>query len=386
MRIKPVYLSSKSKTIHYRNKYNLDPNLFWQGQYVFELSSYSSPQQKILYSIYKKTSTLLTIYEHSELKSLLVHFLKKNWSSKTLNDLFTEDKEINAFFKQVYEFFSDRKRPIWNFRDRKINFNKSPYIMGILNVTPDSFSDGGKFSDSNEAIDHALAMIEAGADIIDIGGESTRPGSDPVSLQEELNRVIPVIERIRKHSGRPLSIDTYKSEVAQAAIEAGADIVNDISGCTFDKRMPEIIQGNTVPIIIMHIKGTPKHMQLNPHYDDVCLDVYNFLSDQVKYLSTTGIEDIAVDPGIGFGKRLKDNLKLLNNLESLKFLGKPILIGASRKSFLGHVLDKPVDQRLYGSLSVAILSALKGADIIRVHDVAETKDVLRVIDAIHSAD
>jgi dihydropteroate synthase len=386
MQIKPVYLSSKSKTLHYQNKYKLDPNLFWQGQYVFEIYGYSLSQHHILNSIYKKTSSLLTIHKHSELKSILVHFFKRDWSNEILIDLLVQDNEINAFFKQVHEFFSDINKPIWNLRGNRLNFNKSPFIMGILNVTPDSFSDGGKFSDINEAVDHALSMIEAGADIIDIGGESTRPGSDPVNLQEELNRVIPVIETIRIHSGAPLSIDTYKSEVAEAAIKAGANIVNDISGCTFDKRMPEIIQTNDVPIIIMHIKGTPKHMQSNPHYDDVCLEVYSFLSDQINYLSNTGIENIAVDPGIGFGKRLEDNLKLLNNLESLKFLCQPILIGASRKSFLGHVLDKEVDQRLYGSLSVAILSAIKGADIIRVHDVAETKDVLRIIDAIHSAE
>jgi dihydropteroate synthase len=386
MQIKPVYLSSKAKTLHYQNKYKLDPNLFWQGQYVFEIYGYSLSQHHILNSIYKKTSSLLTIHKHSELKSILVHFFKRDWSNEILIDLLVQDNEINAFFKQVHEFFSDINKPIWNLRGNRLNFNKSPFIMGILNVTPDSFSDGGKFSDINEAVDHALSMIEAGADIIDIGGESTRPGSDPVNLQEELNRVIPVIETIRIHSGAPLSIDTYKSEVAEGAIKAGANIVNDISGCTFDKRMPEIIQTNDVPIIIMHIKGTPKHMQLNPHYDDVCLEVYSFLSDQINYLSNTGIENIAVDPGIGFGKRLEDNLKLLNNLESLKFLCQPILIGASRKSFLGHVLDKEVDQRLYGSLSVAILSAIKGADIIRVHDVAETKDVLRIIDAIHSAE
>lgn len=386
MQIKPVYLSSKSKILHYQNKYKLDPNLFWQGQYVFEIYGYSLSQHHILNSIYKKTSSLLTIHKHSELKSILVHFFKRDWSNEELIDFLAQDKEINAFFKQVHEFFSDINKPIWNLKENRLNFNKSPFIMGILNVTPDSFSDGGKFSDINEAVDHALSMIEAGADIIDIGGESTRPGSDPVNLQQELNRVIPVLETIRKHSGAPLSIDTYKSQVAEGAIKAGANIVNDISGCTFDKRMPEIIQTNDVPIIIMHIKGTPKHMQLNPHYDDVCLEVYSFLSDQINYLSNTGIKNIAVDPGIGFGKRLEDNLKLLNNLESLKFLCQPILIGASRKSFLGHVLDKEVDQRLYGSLSVAILSAIKGADIIRVHDVAETKDVLRIIDAIHSAE
>ena len=258
--------------------------------------------------------------------------------------------------------------------------------MGILNVTPDSFSDGGKFSAVNSAVDHALSMIAAGADIIDIGGESTRPGSDPVSIKEEMNRVVPVIEQIRKNSNIPISIDTYKSTVAIAALEAGADIVNDISGCTFDEKMTEIIKMHNTPIILMHIKGTPKNMQIHPEYDDVCLEVYSFLSEKVKILNKAGIDDIAIDPGIGFGKRLEDNLKLLNNIESFKFINKPILIGASRKSFLGHVLDKEVDQRLHGSLSVAVLSALKGADIIRVHDVAETNDVLQVIKAIHSAD
>ena len=386
MQIKPVHLSSKSKIIHYQNKYNLDPDLFWQDQYVFELSGYSSTQKNILNSIYKKTSPLFTIHEQSELKSILLHFFKRNWSDEKLDDLLAEEKEIDAFFKLAYEFFSDRNKPVWEFEGKKLNFNRSPFIMGILNITPDSFSDGGQFSGINEAVDHALSMIEAGADIIDIGGESTRPDSEPVSIHEEMNRVLPVIEKIRQHSDIRISIDTYKSEVAEAAIAAGADIVNDISGCIFDERMPEIIRTHNVPIIIMHIKGTPKNMQMNPEYDDVCLEVFQFLSNQVQILKENGIDKMAVDPGIGFGKRLEDNLKIINNLESLKFLCQPILIGASRKSFLGHVLNKKVDQRLYGSLSVAILSALKGVDIIRVHDVAETKDVLKIIEAIHSAD
>ena len=326
----------------------------------------------------------MAMNENSALKSILLHFINSKAEDDNLAELLTEDQELNDFFSQADMFFSDRDRPVWQLKNGILDFNQSPFIMGILNVTPDSFSDGGKFYGVNSAVEYALSMIDAGADIIDIGGESTRPGSDPVSIQEEMNRVVPVIEQIRKHSNVPISIDTYKSQVAETAIEAGADIVNDISGCTFDERMPEIIKAHNASIVLMHIKGTPKHMQMNPEYEDMLLEVYSFLSNQTKMLMEVGIENIAIDPGIGFGKRQEDNLILLNNLESFKFIDKPLLIGASRKSFLGHVLDKEVDQRLYGSLSVSVLSALKGADIIRVHDVAETKDALKVVEAIHS--
>ncbi|MEJ2545615.1 MAG: dihydropteroate synthase [Calditrichaceae bacterium] len=316
----------------------------------------------------------------------VILFLNRSGFEKELDELEMEDNEISQFFSQVNNFFSDHERPVWEFNKNKLEFNQSPFIMGILNVTPDSFSDGGKFFSDESAVQHALAMIDEGADIIDIGGESTRPGSDPISIQEELNRVLPVITAIRKYSNIPISIDTYKSKVAEAALGAGANIVNDISGCSIDDKMPEIVKKYNSPIILMHIKGTPKNMQMNPEYEDVVGEVYNFLNNQIQILKKADLDKIAIDPGIGFGKRLEDNLKLLNNLESFKFLGKPVLIGASRKSFLGHVLDKEVDLRLYGSLSVAVLSVLKGADIIRVHDVAETKDVLKVIKSIRSAD
>ena len=386
MQIKPVYLSSKSKTSIYQTKYNLDPNTFWQGQYIVEISGYSSTQLRLLNSICISESHILCLYESQESKKILLHFLKRNLNLEQISGIIDKDNELGEFFNQALNFFSDLKKPIWKIRETKLNFSQSPFIMGILNVTPDSFSDGGQFSNISAAADHALIMIDAGVDIIDIGGESTRPGSDAVSIGEELQRVIPVIEAIRKHTDVPVSIDSYKSEVAEAAIEAGADIVNDISGCTFDERMPDIVKKHDIPIVLMHIKGTPKNMQMNPEYDDVCLEVYQFLSKQIKWLEKSGIDKIAIDPGIGFGKRLQDNLQIINNFESFKFLGRPILIGASRKSFIGHILNKEANQRLYGSLSVALLSALKGADILRVHDVSETKDVLKIMEVICSAD
>ncbi|HES60168.1 MAG TPA: dihydropteroate synthase, partial [Caldithrix sp.] len=363
MQIKPVYLSSPAKIIHYQNKYHLDPQFFWQDRYVFELGGYSASQKNLLKTICQKAPDYMALYEHSELNKILIHFMGRKAEKNHPFDLLAKDDEVRFFFIQMGEFFSEKDKPIWHLKSRILDFNQSPFIMGILNMTPDSFSDGGKFSGVDSAVEYALSMIEAGADIIDIGGESTRPGSEPVSVQQEINRVVPVIEQIKKHSDIPVSVDTYKSRVAEAAIKAGADIVNDISGCTFDEKMPDIIKTYNAPIILMHIKGTPKNMQVNPEYEDVILEVYGFLSNQINILRKCGIHNIAIDPGIGFGKRLEDNLKLLNHIESFKFLGYPVLIGASRKSFLGYVLDKKVDQRLYGSLSVAVLSALKGADI-----------------------
>ena len=385
MQIKPIYLSSKSKISIYQEKYNLDPNSFWQGQYLFEISNYSPKQFNILKALSKNELQFVNVFENNESNKILVHFLNRNWSSRKISDITDEDEELGDFFNQASVFFSDKIEPVWKINKRTLNFSQAPFIMGILNVTPDSFSDGGQFNGLNKAIDHALSMADNGADMIDIGGESTRPGSDVVSIAEELKRVIPVIEAIRKHTDILISIDSYKSVVVDNAIKAGANIINDISACTFDEQMVSVAKRHDTPIVLMHMKGTPKNMQVNPEYEDVYLEVYQFLSQQIKMLMKEGIHKIAIDPGIGFGKRLQDNLQILNNLECFKFLCQPVLIGASRKSFLGHILDKDVDRRLYGSLSVALLSALKGADIIRVHDVAETKEVLKIMEVIRSA-
>jgi len=256
--------------------------------------------------------------------------------------------------------------------------------MGILNVTPDSFSDGGKFLDPKQAIEHALMMAKQGADIIDVGGESTRPGSDPVSKEEELRRVLPVIKEVTKETDTPVSIDTYKSEIARRALDAGVEMINDISALRFDPEMRKVISEYDVPVVLMHIKGTPKNMQDNPCYNDVIQEITDYLNESMEVGKNAGIaeEKIVVDPGIGFGKRAKHNLEILKNLKKLNCLGRPILVGVSRKSFIGKLLDLPAEERLEGSLASLAVAILNGANILRVHDIKESKRVAQMVDAI----
>jgi dihydropteroate synthase len=246
------------------------------------------------------------------------------------------------------------------------------YVMGILNITSDSFSDGGLFIDKEKAVNHTLEMIESGADIIDVGGESSRPGSEPVSEFKELERVIPVIDEIL--NSKPdaiLSIDTTKANVAKEALRHGALIVNDISGGTFEPDIFEVASEFKAAIILMHIKGKPKTMQVSPEYSDVVTEVYDYLANQSTIASEHGIEKIIVDPGIGFGKRLEHNLTLINRLEDFKRLGFPILIGLSRKSFIGNILNLPVEERDDATNAMNMLALCKGARIIRTHNVKQ---------------
>ncbi len=262
--------------------------------------------------------------------------------------------------------------------------NSPTFIMGILNVTPDSFSDGGQFIKTDTAVNHALRMIEEGADIIDIGGESTRPGAEPVSPEDELHRVIPVIESIRAYSDICISIDTYKADVAEKAITSGADIINDISGLQFDNRMKDVARTAGVPVIIMHINGSPWDMQKNPHYDDLMQEIVVYFKERVEFCDRNGIkkENTILDPGIGFGKRLQDNFELLRELDQIKNLGFPVLAGPSRKSFIGIKLDLPADDRLEGTIASVTASILNGAKIVRVHDIKEIKRAAIIADEI----
>lgn len=257
-------------------------------------------------------------------------------------------------------------------------------IAGILNVTPDSFSDGGRHATAREAIEHARALIDAGADFLDIGGESSRPGSDPVPLDEELRRVLPVIEAIRTQSDIPLSIDTCKAEVARRAIERGVEIVNDITALRGDAGMAGVVAASGAGLVLMHMKGAPKTMQAAPHYDDVAAEVEAFFEERLVAAENAGIDtaQICLDPGIGFGKRLEDNLALVAAGWRFRELGLPVLVGASRKAFIGALLDLPVGERLEGSLAAAVAAVLGGADIVRVHDVAQTRRALAVADAV----
>jgi len=271
---------------------------------------------------------------------------------------------------------------IFHFGSIKYDLSSRTHIMGILNVTPDSFSDGGKFQNVDQAVRYAMKMVEDGADFIDVGGESTRPGSEPVPLDEELRRVIPVIERLVKLTNIPISVDTYKSEVAERALNSGAVIVNDISGLQFDKSMSKTVAQLKASIILMHIKGIPRTMQIAPEYKNLIEDVCSYLETSVRIAKENKIEQIIVDPGIGFGKTLQHNLEILRRLNEFKRFGFPILIGPSRKSFIGKILDLPVDQRLEGTIAAVVVGVMNGANIVRVHDVREVKRAVQVIDAI----
>lgn len=264
---------------------------------------------------------------------------------------------------------------------------RRPLIMGILNVTRDSFYDGGLYFDLERALSRAKEMIEEGVDIIDVGGESTRPFSTRVSVEEELKRVIPVIEGIRDFSEIPISIDTYKSEVAKKAIEAGADMINDISGLAFDEEMVKIAKEKDVPVVIMHIKGRPEDMQVNPYYEDVISEIKTYFSERILFAKSHGIreENIILDPGIGFGKRVEDNLKILKYLGEFKDFGRPILVGPSMKTFIGVVTNSPVHERLSGTLASVAISIWNGADIVRVHNVKEAKKVVDLVHAVKTA-
>jgi len=269
-------------------------------------------------------------------------------------------------------------------RHGKLDFSRRTLVMGIINATPDSFFDGGLRSDPAKAIADGLAMAASGADVLDVGGESTRPGAEPVSEEEELARVLPVVRGLRRETGAPISIDTYKAAVARAALDAGADIVNDVSALRFDAAMAPLIAAEKVPVVLMHMQGTPQTMQHDPRYGDVVREVRDVLAAQMFDAMDAGISQdrIVLDPGIGFGKTLDHNLQLLRGLPALAALGRPLLIGVSRKGFIGRILDLDPSERLEGSLAAAAAAVLAGANIVRVHDVVETLRAVRVADAI----
>jgi len=269
-------------------------------------------------------------------------------------------------------------------RNKEYNLSQRTHIMGILNVTPDSFSDGGEYFDLDKAVDRALEMEKEGADIIDIGGESTRPGAEKITPQEEERRVIPVIEKLRTRLSIPISIDTYKSHIAEHALKAGASLVNDISGLRFDPAMAEIVAKYKVPVVIMHIQGTPKNMQKNPVYKNLLKDIKRYLSESITIAVKAGIakNKIIVDPGIGFGKTLEDNLRLINKLSFFHTLQCPILIGVSRKSFIGNILNLNKKDRIVGTAAAVAASVIQGANIVRVHDVKEMVQVVTMTDRI----
>jgi dihydropteroate synthase len=272
----------------------------------------------------------------------------------------------------------------WQLPNRTLHIGSRPLVMGIVNVTPDSFSDGGKWLDASAAAAHALKLVDQGADILDIGGESTRPGAEPVLLEEELRRVVPVIAKVAKHTAVPLSIDTMKPQVARACLEAGAAIINDISGFR-DAAMIDVAKHFHAACVVMHMRGDPATMQHNPQYADVVTEVTSYLEERLRVLGESGIppEAVCLDPGIGFGKTLEHNLELLANLDSVKKLNCPVCLGVSRKGFIGKLCGRELSDRDAGSLAVACFAAARGnAQVLRVHDVSSTRDAAILLEAI----
>jgi dihydropteroate synthase len=278
----------------------------------------------------------------------------------------------------------DKKTFEWQCSDRLLTVGPRPLIMGILNVTPDSFSDGGQFLDWESAVAHGVKMLEEGADIIDVGGESTRPGAHEIPVEEELARVIPVIQELKRTTDAVISVDTVKAAVAQEAIEAGARIVNDISALTLDPGMLHVIRASGAGVVLMHMHGTPRNMQHDPRYKDVVSEVSKYLAERVEDLVAKGLarETLTVDPGIGFGKTVDHNLQLLANLKAFSICDRPVVVGLSRKSFIGKLTGSGVDERLAGNLAGLVFCILNGADVMRVHDVKESCDAVRIAMAL----
>lgn len=278
----------------------------------------------------------------------------------------------------VSESAAESSARAWSVRGRTIEFGTMPVLMGIVNATPDSFSDGGQFFAPTAAVDHAHRLVEEGAGIIDIGGESTRPGADPVDAAEELHRILPVITGLAESSPVTISVDTTKASVAREALAAGAHIVNDVSGLLFDPAMTGVCAAESAGVVCMHIQGTPQNMQENPRYVNAVAEISEFLRQRLAELEQEGIprERIAIDPGIGFGKSAEHNLEILSDIDRFRQIGRPVVVGHSRKRFLKRVVGRSLDERLFATVGVAVALALQGTEVIRVHDVAAVRDAI----------
>ena len=379
MQLRPILLNSIQRITELNQQFNIKIPFYLESNLLIKINGSARKVEQELQKVIKENYFLWSHFTPKEI------FLVPN------EKLFFENAFINkhgGVLQDISEYVKSKwqpVKPIWQINGRTLDFTKSPLIMGVLNVTPDSFSDGGRFLKLEQALGHALEMIEQGATIIDVGGESTRPGAEAISAEEELKRVMPVIEKIRAKSEVLISIDTYKSKVAAAALQAGADIINDISAGLLDPAMIEVAKHYDCPVILMHMKGQPQNMQVNPFYEDVVEEIYWFLKKRIQHFEKAGINKLIIDPGIGFGKRLADNLHLLRDLKDFTFLKRPILVGTSRKSFIGKILEKTVEDRLIGSLTTQILAVQNGANIVRVHDVQATADALKIMSAIQQA-
>ena len=364
---------SNEKTFKlYKKKYDFDIILH-PGLYCVELRDI--PLELSDFNLGLKSKNIFKTKNDLIITSAVKDIIDSSYSTKL-------DGAINAEIVKAIKNFKKNEIIHYEIGKRKFDF-KFAYVMGILNVTPDSFSDGGQFIDKDKAVIHVLEMIENGVDIIDIGGESTRPGSEPVSESDELNRVIPVIKEIlQRKPDTVLSVDTTKAKVAEEALKSGALFVNDISGGTFEPEIYSVVKEFNAAIILMHIKGKPKTMQSSPVYSDVVSEVYGYLAKQTQIASNEGIAKIIVDPGIGFGKRTEDNLTLIERIEDFKSLGFPILIGLSRKSFIGNILNLPIEERDDATNALNLFAICKGARIIRTHNVKQAVQTCKLFNTM----
>ncbi|MFZ0456439.1 MAG: dihydropteroate synthase [Ignavibacteriaceae bacterium] len=370
-----VHLSSKEVFNKYSEIINSALFLYEPGSYILELREISGNDLYLLESSIQEDKKIF-FYKNDTVNKCFVY---GNISEiKNIFDNFPEG-ELKNKINCLLQNYLNYNTKYYQLGNREYNFGEA-FVMGILNVTPDSFSDGGLYINSDDAVEHGLEMINDGADFIDIGGESTRPGSDIVTWEEELERVIPVIKKILSaEPGTIISIDTTKSKVAEEAIRNGARIVNDISGATFDEEMLTVVKKCNAAVVLMHIKGTPKSMQQNPCYENVVEEIYDFLFERIKAAQELGIENIFIDPGIGFGKRIQDNFEILRRLDDFKSLGFPIVVGASRKSFLGKTLNLDITERDAATAITEAIAVKNGARIIRTHNVKYGKQVCELL-------
>lgn len=384
MEIQLINFSSQNIFNKFSSRYNIYKEEFQPGIFAIEIRHISQKISAIVKDITSSakefcyTSNLI----NGEINLLLIGSLN---DLKELTKIILSKGNEDLGHKILilinnYEKYNYIKYKIGN---KEFDF-QYPYLMGILNVTPDSFSDGGLYFNEGDAIHHAIEMIDNGADIIDIGAESTRPGSESVSFDDELKRLIPVIKEIlAQRKDAIISVDTTKKIVAEKALELGAKIINDISGLTFDPAIIDVVKDYDAALVIMHIKGIPKNMQVNPKYDDVVEEVYDFLTEKVSLAKRKGLRNIFIDPGIGFGKRFEDNINLINRLEDLKCIGMPILIGVSRKSFLGNIVNADVNSRDTATSIVESVAIKNGAKVIRTHNTANGIQVNKIMNYLN---
>lgn len=378
MRIKIIDVTKNNCLKYYKKKYNISYDINYLTQLACEITNIDPTNLEDVKSKALITSTNNNIFKKGNSLFFLLDVIK-----------LSESKNDNFVTKSIYSRFSNYKesdQQKYNFAGLQYSL-KNPLIMGIINVTPDSFSDGGKYNKLDKAIKKSEEFLKLGVDIIDVGGESTRPGSLPVDSEEEIERVVPLIENIsRNYPDAVISIDTNKSKVADEAIRAGAKIINDISAATFDHNILNVAKYHNASIILMHIKGKPENMQHKPEYDDMISDIYDFLEERVKVAEKAGIKEIVIDPGIGFGKTVKDNFEIINKLDIFKSIGKPILIGLSRKSFLGKSLDLDINSRDNSTIISETISMINGAGIIRTHNVHKAIELKKLYSFFNNPD